>query len=102
MDLSNALQDSSAGMVVTDADFNVIWANKFEEEFYEKPIIGLWIVDCHKESNREKIIEFIEKFKTGELKSFTKVAVGMLITYSSYFKDGQFAGIVRTRIRMIS
>ena len=98
MNFSEIFKDISAGLLVTDADFNVIWANTFEEEFYGKPVVGLWVLDCHKEENRQKIADFIARFKTGELKSFTKIAFGMVITYSSYFKDGEFAGMVRTRI----
>ncbi len=60
--------------------------------------MGLWALDCHKEENRQKIADFISRFKTGELKSFTKIAFGMVITYSSYFKHGEFAGMIRTRI----
>lgn len=98
MDFGEIFKDISAGLLVTDADFNVLWANAFEEEFYGKPVMGLWAVDCHKEENRQKIANFIDRFKTGELKSFTKIAFGMVITYSSYFKHGEFAGMVRTRI----
>ncbi len=101
MDLKQALMDSSAGMIVTDANFKVIWGNAFEEEFYQKPVIGLDVVDCHKTENKEKIREFLQEFKAGKRKSYTKVAVGMLITYSSYYIDGEFAGLVRTRIKMI-
>ena len=101
MDLRLALMESSAGVIVTDKDFKVIWGNAFEEEYYKKPVIGLDVVDCHKEENKDKIRTFLQEFKTGQRKSFTKVAVGMLITYSSYYIDGEFAGVVRTRIRMI-
>jgi len=100
MNLEKAYYESSAGLLVTDADLKVIWANRFEEEFYNKPVIGLDVVDCHKSENREKIREFIGRFKTGEMKEFTKTAIGMIITYSSYTIDGEFAGLVRTRIRM--
>ena len=34
MDFGEVLKDISAGILVTDADFNVIWVNTFEEEFY--------------------------------------------------------------------
>ncbi|AFM40049.1 hypothetical protein Desaci_1008 [Desulfosporosinus acidiphilus SJ4] len=98
MDFGEVFKDISAGLLVTDADFNVIWANKFEEQFYGKPVMGLWALDCHMLENRQKIADFIARFKAGELKSFTKVAFGMVITYSSYFKDGEFAGMIRTRI----
>ncbi|WP_088189681.1 hypothetical protein [Desulfosporosinus sp. FKA] len=98
MDFGEVFKDISAGLLVTDADFNVIWANKFEEQFYGKPVVGLRAIDCHKEENRQKIAGFVERFKTGELKSFTKIAFGMVITYSSYFKNGEFAGMIRTRI----
>ena len=101
MDLRLALMESSAGVIVTDKDFKVIWGNAFEEEYYKIPVIGLDVVDCHKEENKDKIRTFLQEFKTGQRKSFTKVAVGMLITYSSYYIDGEFAGVVRTRIRMI-
>lgn len=101
MDLREALMESSAGILVTDQDFKVVWANAFEEEYYKKPVIGLDVVDCHKEEDKDKIRSFLQEFKAGERKSFTKVAVGMLITYSSYYIDGEFAGVVRTRIRMI-
>lgn len=100
MDLKNALYDSSAGLLITDADFKVIWANRFEEEFYQKPVIGLDVVDCHKHENRDKIREFLAMFKAGEMTEFTKTAVGMIITYSSYTNNGEFAGLVRTRIRL--
>lgn len=101
MDFSKVFYDIATGLLVTDADFNVLWANKFEEDFYGKPIIGLWVVNCHQEGNRPKIQELLEKFKKGELKTFSKTAVGLLVTYTSYFKDGEFAGIVRTRTPMI-
>lgn len=101
MDLREALRESSAGILVTDKDFKVVWANTFEEEYYKKPVIGLEVVDCHKDENKDKIRSFLQEFKAGHRKSFTKVAVGMLITYSSYYIDGEFAGVVRTRIRMI-
>lgn len=100
MNLEKACYESSAGVLVTDADFKVIWANRFEEEFYNKPVLGLDVVECHKSENRDKIREFLAKFKTGELKEYTKIAVGMVITYSSYTKEGEFAGLVRTRIRL--
>lgn len=100
MDLRNAFYDSSAGLLVTDADFKVIWANRFEEEFYKKPVIGLDVVDCHRPDNRDKIREFLAKFKAGEMTQFTKTAMGMIITYSSYSNNGEFAGLVRSRIRM--
>lgn len=100
MNLEQAFHKSSAGLLVTDADFKVIWANRFEEEFYNKPVIGLEVVDCHRPENREKISEFLAQFKAGAMKEFTKTAVGMIITYSSYTVDGEFAGLVRTRIRL--
>jgi PAS domain S-box-containing protein len=103
MHFQDIFQNISAGILVTDADFKVIWANKFEEDYYHLPLeemIGLKVVDCHKKENRAKIRGFLEKFKTGELKEFTKIAMGMVITYSSYFVKGEFAGIVRTRIKM--
>ncbi|TGE34525.1 hypothetical protein [Desulfosporosinus sp. Sb-LF] len=100
MDFGEVFKDISAGILVTDADFNVVWANTFEEKFYGKPVMDLWAVECHKEENRQKIADFVARFKTGELKSFTKIAFGMVITYSSYFKDGEFAGMVRTRINL--
>lgn len=100
MDLQKAFYESSAGLLVTDAEFKVIWANHFEEEFYKKQVIGLDVVDCHMVENRDKIREFLEKFKAGEMKEFTKTANGMIITYSSYTRDGKFAGLVRTRIWM--
>ena len=94
-------RDISAGLLVTDKDFKVVWANKFEEKFYGKTLQkDMWVVDCHKEENKTFIESFLEKFKTGELKEFTKIAVGMVITYSSYFENQEFAGIVRTRIKM--
>ncbi|MEL1134426.1 hypothetical protein AAC978_04500 [Desulfitobacterium sp. THU1] len=101
MILEKAFYESSAGLLVTDADFKVIWANRFEEEFYQKTVIGLDVIDCHRPENREKICEFLSKFKAGETKEFTKTAVGMLITYSSYTVNGEFAGVVRTRIRLV-
>lgn len=99
MKLEEVLQEIDAGILITNADFNVIWANKFEEDYYKKPVLGLWVVDCHQESNKEKITEFLERFKSGELKTFIKTTPhGMRITYSSYFEEGKFAGIVRTRM----
>ncbi|MGI6451407.1 MAG: hypothetical protein ACOX3R_14460 [Desulfitobacteriia bacterium] len=103
MDLQPILQDSSAGLLVTDADFRIIWANKFEEDYYGKSLAelqGLWVVNCHQEANREKINNFLQEFKRGQLKEYTKIANGMVITYSSYKKNGEFAGLVRTRIRI--
>lgn len=105
MEFKEIFRDISAGLLVTDADFKVVWANKFEEDYYGKSLdtmIGLQVVDCHKEKNRAEIADFLQKFRTGELKEFTKAAAGMIITYSSYYEDGKFAGIVRTRIRMKS
>lgn len=103
MKLEKILQDISAGILVTDGDFRIIWANAFEEKYYGKPLaelLGGSVVDCHKPENREKIEDFLQQFQRGEMKVFTKTGVGMLITYSSYTDDqGQFAGIVRTRIR---
>jgi len=98
MDFAQIFRGISAGLLVTDANFKVIWANDFEYRYYKKELLGLYVVDCHKEENREKIKDFLEKFRTGELKEFTKIAQGMVITYSSYFKDGAFAGLVRARI----
>jgi len=98
MDFAQIFRGISAGLLVTDENFKVIWANDFEYQRYKKELLGLYVVDCHQEKNREKIKEFLEKFRTGELKEFTKSAHGMVITYSSYFRDGKFAGIVRTRI----
>lgn len=104
MRLRDVLKSSSAGILVTDEEFKVVWANEFEEEFYKIPLaemIGLWVVDCHKEENKETISEFLEQFKKSQLKEFTKTAGGMVITYSSYYDNNrEFAGIVRTRIRM--
>lgn len=96
-------KDISAGLLVTNKDFKVVWANKFEEDFYGKTLQemkGMWVVDCHKEENKAFIESFLEKFRTGELIEFTKIAVGMVITYSSYFENQEFSGIVRTRIKM--
>ena len=100
MDFAKIFRGISAGILVTDENFKVIWANDFEYRRYKKELLGLYVVDCHKEKNHAKIKEFLEKFKTGELKEHTKIAHGMVITYSSYFKDDKFAGIVRTRILM--
>jgi transcriptional regulator with PAS, ATPase and Fis domain len=100
MKLSDIFEDISTGLMVTDADFKVIWANKFEEQFYGKSVVGLWALECHKEENRQKIADFLAGFKTGKFKTFTKIASGMVINYSSYFKDGEFAGIIRTRINL--
>ncbi|NLI90809.1 MAG: hypothetical protein GX434_01000 [Peptococcaceae bacterium] len=103
MELMEILKDISAGILITDPDFKIIWANQFETDFYRMSLDqmkGLWVVDCHKEENKEKIKSFLADFKTGEMKEFTKTANGMIITYSSYQKDGQFGGIVRTRIRL--
>ncbi|AGA69041.1 hypothetical protein Desdi_1548 [Desulfitobacterium dichloroeliminans LMG P-21439] len=101
MNFKKAFYESSAGLLVTDANFKVIWANRFEEEFYKKTVIGLDVLDCHRPENREKIRDFLTKFQAGEMKEFTKTAVGMLITYSSYTVNGEFAGLVRTRIRLV-
>jgi len=103
LDLKQILQESSAGILVTDADFKIIWANKFEEDYYGKPLAelqGLSVVNCHQEANRPKIKSFLEEFKTGQLKEYTKIYNGMIITYSGYYKDGEFAGLVRIRIRI--
>lgn len=103
MNFIEILKNSSAGMLVTDAEFKVIWANKFEENFYGRPLnelIGLDVVNCHQEVNKDKIKVFLESFKNGEIKEFTKNAMGMIITYSSYYDKGEFAGIVRTRIKI--
>lgn len=103
MDYKEIFRDISAGLLITDKDFKVVWANKFEEDFYRRPIeemIGIPVVDCHKEQNREKIVDFLQKFKTGGMKEFTKLAHGIVITYSSYYQDQEFAGIIRTRIRL--
>lgn len=103
MDLQEIFTGISAGLIVTDADFKVIWANKFEQDFYNftlPEITGLWVVNCHKEENRERISQFLQLFKTGEIKEFTKTVSGMVITYSSYYQGGVFAGIVRTRINL--
>lgn len=103
MNFEKILQDSSAGILITDADFKIVWANKFEENFYKRSLDdlkGSWVVDCHREKNREKISEFLQKFKSGEMKEFTKTAGLMIITYSSFYLDGEFSGIVRTRIKM--
>lgn len=101
MNVKDIIQDISAGLLITDAEFRILWANAFEERFYQKTLkdmIGLWVVDCHKEENKAFIADFLEKFKAGEIKEFTKIAAGMVITYSSYYNSGEFAGIVRTRI----
>jgi PAS domain S-box-containing protein len=103
MDLQSVLNDISAGILITDQDFKIIWANKFEEDDYGMnldKLLGLWVVDCHKQENREKIKLFLEEFKTGKIKEFTKTAKGMIITYSAYQENEQFAGIVRTRIKL--
>lgn len=103
MEYKEILRDISAGLLITDKNFKVIWANKFEENFYGKTLEemkGMWVVDCHKAENKAYIEEFLQKFKTGELKEFTKIAVGMVITYSSYYDNEEFAGLVRTRIKM--
>lgn len=103
MEYNQIFRDISAGLLVTDKDFKVVWANNFEENFYGKTLeemMGMWVVDCHKDKNKAFIESFLQKFKTGELKEFTKIAVGMVITYSSYYDNGEFAGLVRTRIKM--
>ncbi len=103
MEYNEIFRGISAGLLVTDKDFKVAWANKFEENFYGKTLEemkDMWVVDCHREENKTFIKSFLEKFKTGELKEFTKIAVGMVITYSSYYENQEFAGIVRTRIKM--
>ena len=103
MDFKELFWDMSAGLLVTDKDFKVLWANKFEEDFYGKSLQkmkGMWVVDCHKDENKPFIACFLEKFKNGEMKEFTKLAAGMVITYSSYFENEEFAGIIRTRIRL--
>lgn len=103
MDFEKIFSDISAGLLVTDADFKVIWANKWEEDFYNmslKEMMGLWVVDCHKEENKEKINHFLQKFKSGAVKEYTKTVHKMVITYSSYFHNGEFAGLVRTRINL--
>lgn len=103
MDFKDIFSDISAGILITDRDFKVVWANKFEEDFYSKSLEemkGLWVVNCHKIENQAFIADFLEKFKNGEMKEFTKIAAGMVITYSSYYINGVFAGIVRTSIRL--
>lgn len=103
MKLEDVLMHSSCGVLVTNKGFEVVWANQFEEKYYKVPLqelIGRYVVDCHKEKNKAPIESFLQKFQTGELKEFTKKAHGMVITYSSYQENGEFAGIVRTRIRM--
>ena len=103
MNFEDVLKDSSAGILVTDENFRVVWANKFEEDYYKKSLeelTGIWVVDCHKEDNKEKIKDFLQNFKSGELTQYTKKALNMIITYSSYYQNNKFAGIVRTRIRM--
>ncbi len=103
MDLKQVLQGISAGILVTDAEFKVVWANEFEEKYYGmslEDMVGIWVVDCHKEENREKIHDFLLKFKNGEMNQFSKTANGMVFTYDAYYKENTFAGIVRTRIKM--
>jgi len=105
MDFKEIFKGISAGIMVTDADFKVTWANKFEEDYYGmelNELLGLWVVDCHKQENKEKIEQFLQRFKSQEIKEFTKIAAGMVITYSSYYNHAKFAGIVRTRIRIPS
>lgn len=103
MELKSILSDISAGLLVTNKEFKVVWANQFEEDFYGKSLQemeGMSVVDCHKEQNRAKIADFLQEFKNGEIQKFTKLAHGMVITYSSYYEKQEFAGIIRTRIRL--
>ncbi|KUO61928.1 MAG: hypothetical protein APF84_04660 [Gracilibacter sp. BRH_c7a] len=103
MEYNKIFRDISAGLLITDKDFLVKWANKFEEDFYGKSLEemkGMWVVNCHRDENKAFIESFLQKFKSGEMKEFTKIAAGMVITYSSYFENQEFAGIVRTRIKM--
>lgn len=103
MDFEVIFRDSSAGILVTDADFRIVWVNRFEEDFYKKPLLNLNVIGCHQERNREKVQEFLKKFSTGAMKEYTKLGghgMNTVIHYSSYYKEGNFAGIVRTRIRL--
>lgn len=103
MDFPEVFKNISAGLLVTDADFRIIWVNSFEEDFYQltlEQLCGRWVVDCHKEENRQKIRDFLQEFKSGERKELAKSASGMVVTYNSYFDEaGKFAGIVRTRMK---
>lgn len=109
IDWASVLDESSAGILVTNSNFQIIWMNRFEEKFYGKrlpELLNKSIVSCHKEKNRKKVTEFLERFHTGELSSFTKISGGdtpapRAVTFSAYHnRDGSFGGILRTRIKL--
>ncbi|GAB4242310.1 MAG: hypothetical protein Kow00129_00730 [Thermoleophilia bacterium] len=101
--IHDIIENLQAGILVTDADLRVVYANGYETEFYRLPkeeLIGRDILThCHKPRSRQVILTMIDQMKSGELDEKAKFAVGQLIRYKARRgPDGQFAGIVRTRM----
>lgn len=102
-EIHRVMEDLQMGILITDGDLRVTYANRFESDFYglsKEELLGRDImVDCHKPRSRETIARMVERMKTGEIEEHGKFSVGQLIRYKARRAgDGSFAGIIRTRM----
>ncbi len=102
-ELAALTEHLQTGVLVTDADLRVVYANQFESDFYRlanEELVGRDIMTtCHKPKSRETIGRMVEQMRAGEMEQHAKFAVGQLIRYKARRDgDGEFAGIIRTRM----
>ena len=102
-ELAALAEHFQTGILVTDGDLRVVYANAFESDFYRLPreeLVGRDIMaQCHKPKSRQTVRAMVDRMRTGGLEEHAKFAVGQLIRYKARRDDdGEFAGIIRTRM----
>lgn len=95
------LEGIAAKIFVVDANLDLIYVNPAgaSELGGAEKITGKNIMDCHNETSRKMIMQFVEKFKNGARETISYIqkredGTHRLRVYAPLVKDGQYAGMV--------
>lgn len=101
------LEGIAAKIFVVDANLDLIYVNPAGASEFggAEKISGKNIMECHNETSRKIIMEFVEKFKNGgrETVSYTQKredGTKRLRVYAPVIKDGQYGGMVEMLFKL--
>jgi transcriptional regulator with PAS, ATPase and Fis domain len=91
------IEKLDGNVIVSDAEGTVIYMNEKAISKYEKEggrnLIGKNLMDCHKETSRQKILEIMTTHKNN-VYTIEKKGKKKIIYQSPWFKDEEFRGII--------
>jgi len=91
------IEKLNGNVIVCDANGTIIYMNEKAFTNYEKEggknLIGRNLMDCHKESSKEKILEIMKTHKNN-VYTIAKKGKKKIIYQSPWFKDDEFRGII--------